>query len=149
MLQRAKLLLILFVLAALPLRGYAGALMQLCGDGHHGQASVVTQAAEHHSPHAHSHAHADAHAQAHPDAHAATHADANGGGDVPQASAGHDHEHGGSCSACGDCCAGALGAPASTPFLDRPATQAIAFFGHPFSGITLENAERPPHPLAA
>jgi hypothetical protein len=134
MLQRAKLLLILFVLAALPLRGYAGALMQLCGDGHHGQASVVTQAAEHHS---------------HPDAHAGTHADANGGGDVPQASAGHDHEHGGSCSACGDCCAGALGAPASTPFLDRPATQAIAFFGHPFSGITLENAERPPHPLAA
>ena len=127
-----RLLLILLVFFAMPLRGYAATSMQLCGFLHHGgmDGADVAQATHHdgndsvHPGQSHNH----------PPAH---HGDENGS---------HDSTTGpSSCSACGTCCSGATAPPGFTPIVNlEPASAPIVFIAQPFSGIVLENAERPP-----
>ena len=115
----AKILLVLLLLAALPLRGYAAIAAGLC-DAHHGgmAASNVT---------AHDHANGDGH-------------DAHAGGKTESA------DFASVCSLCATCSVGASLAPdAVHAFALAPAgASAIPFDGHAAPGRVPDTLDRPP-----
>jgi hypothetical protein len=117
-----NILIVLLVVAALPLRGYAGALMQYCGDHHGGDAGG----------HAHSHETAE-------------HEDAGHGHGKS-----HDEDsssHSASvCSLCTSCCLGAtLAADSPRPVaMLALGTVLIPFHAGHVAGFVPEHLERPP-----
>ncbi len=113
-----RILLFALLLAALPLRGYAGVLMTLC-ESHHGGAAVVE---------GHVHEHGESHDH-----------DANGSTDDPSHAASV-------CGMCASCCAGAGFAPEANHgiSLQPPATHRIPFLGRQVSGFVPEHLDRPP-----
>ena len=117
----AKALILLLLLAVLPLRGYAGAVMALCEATHGGTSSALEHAHEHGGNHP---------------------GDSNDGapGPSPMASA---------CSYCASCCAGASLAPDADHSMAFPApgTDRIPFYDRRISGVVPEHLDRPPLPL--
>lgn len=113
----AKAVLIL-LLAALPLRGYAGALMASC-ETHHGGAAAAQ---------AHAHEHGDGH-----------HADSGDGGGTPAHTASV-------CGICASCCSGASLAPDANALVAFPAPgiDRTLFFDRRASGFVPESLDRPP-----
>lgn len=114
----SRSLLLILLLAALPLRGYAGELMALC-EAHHGGAAVAQE-----------------HAHEHGGSHYDDSGDRNG---VPAHTASV-------CSICGSCCAGASLAP-DAPLVALPQAadfDRITFFDRRCSGIVPEHLDRPP-----
>lgn len=126
-----RLLLLLFLVLATPLRGFAMTEMDMCALDHHGHEAGA--AASDPDGHAHVHGH-----------HAAS-----------QATAAHDSQaaddsrswpHGASnCSACSACCAGACAGPSVPPGVGTDAhADAFLFRAPAFYVFIPENAERPP-----
>ena len=117
--QAARIALLAILLAALPLRGYAGVLMSLC-EGHHGGAAT---AQEHMHEHGEHHDHGSS--------------DDDVGGPIHEASI---------CSICASCCASAgLAAPLiQETVFQPPGTHRIPFLDRQVSGIVPEHFERPP-----
>ena len=121
----ARIALLALLLAALPLRGYAGVLMALC-ESHHGGAAVTeAQAHEHGDSHQH-----DVGAGA-----------ADGAGGPSHAAS--------VCSICASCCAGASLAPDANHGIafQAPDSNRIPFFGRQVSGFVPDHLDRPPLPL--
>ena len=121
--RTAKALILVLLLAALPLRGYAGVLMALC-ESHHGGAVVAGEQA---------HEHGDSH-----------HHDA-GTGD----GAGGPSHAASVCSVCASCCASAGLAPGTDVgfAFQSPDSYRIPFFGRQVSGFVPDHLDRPPLPL--
>ena len=119
--RAVKALILVLLLAALPLRGYAGVLMALCESGH-GGAPVAEE---------HVHEHGDS-----------RHHDAAGGAGSPSHAASV-------CSVCASCCASAGLAPETNQgvVFQAPDTDRIPFFGHQVSGFVPDHLDRPPLPL--
>ena len=117
----ARIALLALLLAALPLRGYAGVLMALC-ESHHGGVAV-----------------ADGHAHEHGDSHQH---DADEGAGNPSHAASV-------CSICASCCASAGLAPEAKHGIvfQTPDTNRIPFFDRQVSGFVPEHLDRPPLPL--
>ena len=115
----ARIALFAVLLAALPLRGYAGVLMALC-EGHHGGAAAV-----------------EAHASEHGDSHHHEASDEGTGTPAHAASV---------CSVCASCCAGAgLASPsAQRVVIQPPGTSRISFVDRQVSGFVPEHLDRPP-----
>ena len=114
----SRFLLLVLLLAALPLRGYAGDLMALC-EAHHGAAAAAQE---------HVHEHGERH-----------HDDSGDGGGTPAHTASV-------CSICASCCAGANLAQ-DAPHVVPPqalGTDRIAFFDRRTSGFVPEHFDRPP-----
>jgi len=116
--RTCRIVLLVMLLAALPLRGYAGVLMALC-ESHHGGAAVAED---------HMHEHADSH-----------HHDSDEGAGGPSHAASV-------CSVCASCCAGASLAPDAprVAVVQSPVSDRIAFFDRPTSGHVPEHLDRPP-----
>jgi hypothetical protein len=134
----ARLLLILVLSVALPVRGYAASLMMLCGG--QGSGAMVSSGA---MPAAHDHGHHAAAADHAPDAdHHASQTDT-----TADPSGDHDH-HATSCSACGVCCAGVVSS-LSHDFLilGMDSSGPIAFFDRSFAGFIPSGLDRPPRAL--
>ena len=114
-----RALLFVLLVAALPLRGYAGVLMALC-EGHHGGADAA---------HEHVHEHDNGHHHE---------ADDSGDGNPSQAAS--------VCSVCSSCCAGAGLATQLIPGVEfqSPGSFRIPFFDHRFSVFVPEHLDRPP-----
>ena len=114
----ARIALLAMLLAALPLRGYAGVLMALC-EGQHGGAAAAE---------AHTHEHGEGH-----------HGDTSDNGDVPTHAASM-------CSFCASCCAGAGVAPdvPRVAVFQSPGSDRIAFSDRCTSGFVPEHLDRPP-----
>lgn len=114
----ARIALFVMLLAALPLRGYAGVLMALC-EAHHGGAAAAQE---------HVHEHGNSH---HDDS-------GNGGGNQSHTAS--------VCSICASCCAGAsLATDALHVVLPQAlGTDRIAFFDRRTSGFVPEHFDRPP-----
>ena len=121
----ARIALLAMMLAALPLRGYAGVLMALC-DSHHGGVAVAEE---------HAHEHGDSH---HHDAGANT---AEGAGGASHAAS--------VCSICASCCTSAGLAPDTSVGVafQSPDSNRIPFFGRQVSGFVPRHLDRPPLPL--
>ena len=119
----AKILIVLLVLAVLPLRGYAGAVMALC-EAHHGGASAA---------HEHAHAHGDTH----------DHGTRDGGAENTSHTASV-------CSLCTSCCVSASLAPDSAHSIAfvHSGVGRISFVDRRFSGFVPDNPDRPPLPLS-
>ncbi len=114
----SRWLLLVLLLAALPLRGYAGELMALC-EAHHGGAAVAQE-----------HAHENG----------GSHHDDSGDRDGLPAHAASV------CSICASCCAGASLAP-DAPLValpQAPGSHRITFFDRRPSGFVPEHFDRPP-----
>ena len=114
----SRLLMLVLLLAALPLRGNAGELMVLC-EAHHGGAAIAGE---------HVHEHGDSH-----------HNDSGDRGGVPAHTASV-------CSICASCCAGASLAP-DAPLValpQAPGSDRITFFDRRTSGFVPEHFDRPP-----
>ena len=114
-----RIALLALLLAALPLRGYAGVLMAIC-EGHHGGNAAVQEQA--HEP-GDSHQHESLDEGTGTPAHAAS-----------------------VCSVCASCCAGAgLAAPSlQEVVVQPPGTSRISSLNHQVSGFVPEHLERPP-----
>lgn len=135
----ARLLLILLLVVATPLRGYAAAAMIGCA-GHAGGETALHAHGPHskaggHEHHDHAHAHASSHVDQH---------------DHDHASADSTHSpSSGSCSACGACCVGAALTASAQPLGLMAARSApIPFHPQSFRGVVLEVFDPPPLPLA-
>jgi hypothetical protein len=113
---RIVLLALLFV--ALPMRGYAGALMSLC-ESQHGGAVAAEE---------HVHEHGDSH-----------HHDSGGSADNPPHAASV-------CGLCASCCASAgLASPSDLKIaFQTPGADRIPFFDRQDSGFVPEHLDRPP-----
>jgi len=113
-----RIILFVFLLVALPLRGYAGVLMVLC-ESHHGGASVAGE---------YVHEHGDNHHQ-----------------DSGQGAGGQPHAAS-FCSVCASCSASAgLAAPSiQRVVIPPPGTGRISFLDRQIFGFVLERLERPP-----
>ena len=121
----ARIVLLALLLAALPLRGYAGVLMALCESHHGGIAAVEGQAQEHGDSYRHD---------------AAPNAGDENGGSSHAASV---------CSICASCCASASLA-SDTNYgvaFQAPDSNRIPFFGRQVSGLVPDHLDRPPLPL--
>jgi hypothetical protein len=130
-LSRALLILLLI---AVPLRGYAATAMQLCGFSHHGPQATASHGAHDH----------DAHEHASP----AHHEDHHHDGDV--STPGNDGAGSTACSLCGACCVGASASPHSSKALMFAShSTAIPFVSPAFSVVVLDGADRPPLDLVA
>jgi hypothetical protein len=116
--RTAKTLIFVLLLAALPLRGYAGVLMALC-EGHHGGAAAVQE---------HAHEHGDSH----------PHGSDDGAGSPSHAAS--------VCSICASCCANASLAPDAphVAAFRAPGSDRIPFFDRRASGFVPEHFDRPP-----
>jgi len=114
----ARIALFAMLLAALPLRGYAGVLMSLC-ESHHGGTPAAEQ---------HAHEHGDSH-----------HHDADDGAGGPSHAASV-------CSVCASCCAGTgIASEANHGFaFPTPDTTRIPFLVRQASGFVPEHLDRPP-----
>jgi hypothetical protein len=114
----SRVLILVLLLAALPLRGYASELMALC-EAHHGAAAVAQE---------HVHEHGDRH-----------HDDSGDGGGTPAHIASV-------CSICASCCAGASLAPDAphSAVLQAPESDRVAFFDRCTSGFVPAQLDRPP-----
>src|SRR5687767_2721985 len=112
----ARIALLALLLAALPLRGYAGVLMALC-EGQHGGATAEAHAHEHGEDH-HDHT-----------------ADTSGGSTHAAST----------CSFCASCCAGAGVAPdvPRIAVFQSPGSDRIAFSDRCPSGFIPEHLDRP------
>ena len=126
-----RLVLILILTAALPVRGYAASMMMVCGAS--GQAAVEHSddgGASHHHPDHAGHSPDGAHQHAH--------------GDHAAEPSNDDHDVA-TCSACGVCCAGVLSGSGS-PVLANSAVSSgpIAFFDRRFVGFIPAGLDRPP-----
>jgi len=128
-------LLVWLMLLALPFQGIASAAMLSCAHGTMQAAAPAMPAMQHDAVAAEGHCHSDE-TQA---ATAAPHHDPD------------THDHDGRCSACADCCVGALLAPAPALLATPPDTPALthhAAAGH-LAAVDLALPERPPRfPLA-
>jgi hypothetical protein len=115
----ARIALLVVLLAALPLRGYAGVLMALC-EGHHGGAAAVQEPA---------HEHGESH----------HHASSDDGSGIPTHAASV-------CSVCASCCAGAgLAAPSvQGVVIQPPGTSRISSLDRQVSVFVPEHPDRPP-----
>lgn len=113
-----RIVLLVLLFAALPLRGYAGALMLSC-ESHHGGAAA---------DHEHSHGPGDSH-----------HDDSGDGGETPTQIAS-------TCSLCSTCSAGASLAPDAplAVLLEAAGSDRIIFFDRRSSGFVPESLDRPP-----
>lgn len=118
MIRVSRIMLLVLLLAALPLRGYAGGLMALC-EAHHGGVAAAQ---------GHAHEHGES-----------LHEDSGDHGGVPAHTASV-------CSICASCCAGASVAPDSplVAFAQAAASDRIVFFVRCLSGIVPEHLDRPP-----
>jgi hypothetical protein len=112
------------LLAALPLRGYAGVLMALC-DGHHSGNATSQEHA--HEQHAHEHGENHQH-------------------EAPDGDSGSSSHAASVCSVCASCCASAgLAAPSSLGIVFQPPnTTRIPFFVRQVSGFVPDHLDRPP-----
>ncbi len=119
--RTAKALILVLLLAALPLRGYAGVVMALC-EAHHGGAGA-------------------AHEQAHEHGDGDTHDSGDGTGGASHAAS--------MCGICASSCASASLAPEANHRVtfQAPGTDRIAFFDRQVSGFVPEHLDRPPLPL--
>ena len=119
--RASRIILLVMLLAALPLRGYAGVLTALC-ESHHGGAAVAEGQA---------HEHGDSH-----------HHDADDNNDDPSHVASV-------CSVCASCCASASIAPDMKIAVayQFPDSNPIPFFGRQVSGFVPGHLDRPPLPL--
>jgi len=117
----ARIALLAVLLAALPLRGYAGVLMALC-EGQHGGSAAVNE-------HAHEHERADNHHHESSD---------DGAGTSTHAAS--------VCSVCASCCASAgLAAPSvQGVVIQPPGTSRISSLDPQVSGFVPEHLDRPP-----
>lgn len=113
MLRRTKILLLLLLTMALPLRGYAAATMMLCGDAHHGAQSGATHASA--ADHAH-HGNAQHHeGMQHEHAQGTDSHDFSAQDDTAKTSVG--------CGLCGSCCsAAAITAALRSSVTESPAS---------------------------
>jgi hypothetical protein len=139
----ARWLVILLLVMAMPLRGYAASAMVACGEAH---GSKATSSHVHADGQEHRHVSSDAHPAAH-DHPAHEHASSHG---QAQADSPASSTHGASaCSACGACCLG-LGLTAATHSAEEPAagSPAIPFRSRNFQGVVLEVFDPPPLALA-
>ena len=116
--RTCRIVLLVMLLAALPLRGYAGVLTALC-ESHHGGAAVAEEQ---------THEHGDSH-----------HHDSDEGSGGPSHSASV-------CSVCASCCAGASLAPDAPQAAAAlvSGSDRIAFFDRRSSGFVPEHLDRPP-----
>jgi hypothetical protein len=116
--QIARIVLMVMLLAALPLRGYAGVLVAQC-EGHHGGAAAAQE-----------HAHEDG-----DDHH---HDSGEDSGGAPHAAS--------VCSVCASCSAGAgLAAPSiQDVVVPLPGASRISFLDRHLPGFVPEHLERPP-----
>ncbi len=117
--RTAKALILVLLLAALPLRGYAGVLMAFC-EAKHGGAPAAME-------HAHGNGESPHHGDGMPGpSHAAS-----------------------ACSICASCSASASLAPEVDHgvVFQAPGTDRIAFFDRQVSGFVPEHLDRPPLPL--
>jgi hypothetical protein len=114
-----RIALLALLLAALPLRGYAGVLMAIC-EGHHGGYAAVQE---------HAHEPGDSH----------HHESLDEGTGTPAHAASV-------CSVCASCCAGAgLAAPSlQGVVIQPPGTSRILSLDRQVSGFVPEHLERPP-----
>ena len=121
----ARIVLLALLLAALPLRGYAGVLMVLCESHHGGAVAAEAQAHEHGDSHHHD---------------AGAGASGGAGGTSHAASV---------CSICASCCAGAGLAPDTNygVAFQAPDSNRIPFFGRQVSDFVARHLDRPPLPL--
>ena len=112
----SRLLMLVLLLAALPLRGYAGELMTAC-EAHHGGVAAVQE---------HAHEHGGSHYD-----------DSGDGSAAPAASV---------CSICASCCAGTSLAPDAKALVGFPdqVIDRISFFDRRASGFVPEHFDRPP-----
>jgi len=112
----SRLLTLVLLLAALPLRGYAGELMTTC-EAHHGGVAAIQE-------------HAQEHGGSHYD-------DFRDGSAAPAASV---------CSVCASCCAGASLAPDANASIAFPVPDIdrISYFDRRASGFVPEHFDRPP-----
>ncbi len=115
-----RIALFALLLAALPLRGYAGVLMALCEGQHGGTGTSQEQ---------HAHEHDDSH-----------HHEAPGG------DSGNPSHAASLCSVCASCCASAgLAAPSSLGVVFQPpGTTRITILVRQISGFVPEHLDRPP-----
>lgn len=115
----ARIALLALLLAALPLRGYAGVLMALC-EGNHGGASISQE---------HAHEHDDSHHH-----------------EAPSGEPGNSSPAASVCSVCASCCASAgLAAPSSLGVVYQPpVTTPIPFLVRQVSGFVPDHLDRPP-----
>ena len=113
----SRWLLLVLLLAALPLRGYAGELMAPCGAHHGGSAAAQEHVREHGDSYHHN----------------------SGDGGTPAHTASM-------CSICASCCAGASLAPDANALVAFPAPgiDRISFFDRRASGFIPEHFDRPP-----
>ena len=139
--RTARWLIVLLLVLATPLRGYAAAAMVACGEAHHGKGEASSHV--HADGQRHQHAAAEEsddaqaqHAHAHESAHGQSHADSSDNSAAQGAS---------SCSACGACCLG-VGVTSSVRFVVLPTagSPAIPFHPRSFRGIVLEVFDPPP-----
>lgn len=134
MLRKFTTLLLIGLMLALPLRAVAGMAMFGCAPNHHTanfvspEHSVAPSMQDMSGCHEGMQAPSDAHDNCHQDhgstgKHAAT-----------------------TCSACGDCCVGALSIPviAQIGLSHEPASALITFLDHPYAGFHPEGPDRPP-----
>ena len=113
----ARIALLAVLLATLPLRGYAGALMALC-EGQHGGTAA-----------SHAHEHGDGQHD-----------------NSPSKDSGNPSHAASVCSVCASCCASAGLAPAAPHLavVQHPDSRRIAFFDRRSSGFVPEHLDRPP-----
>jgi len=130
------------LIAAVPVQGFAAALMVNCGPQHHGAAQPSVRATEVQGQHQHAHAARDAH-HAHEHAWAADTAQAHAPQDAdaePAAKA--------TCSACAACCIGiALTSSTALPPVIAPSSPPRLEATDPAVDIVASGPERPPRLL--
>lgn len=130
-----RLVLILILTVALPVRGYAASIMMLCGQP---AQSAVVGSLDRMVSHDHHAATDSAHEADHQHAH---------GDEAGDTSGSHDH-HVASCSACGVCCAGVVSSlPPDVLILGTDSSGPIAFFDRHFVGFVPSGLDRPPRLL--
>ena len=131
-----RILLVLLLAFALPVRGVAGATMLFCA-----QAGSAT-ATEHATTHAVS---VDEHAMHDMDAHAAHHEAQSDTGAMNDASQGPNENHHAGCSTSGACCTGVAAGPLfPQPAGIAPLAPPIPFRAPLYASVDLDHAERPP-----
>ncbi len=115
----ARIALLAMLLAALPLRGYAGVLMALCEGQHGGTGTSHEQAHEHDDGHQHQ---------------------------APSGDSGDSSHAASMCSVCASCCASAgLAAPSILGVVfQHPGTPPIPFLVRQVSGFVSDHLDRPP-----
>jgi predicted cobalt transporter CbtA len=139
-----KTLLLWLLIAALPLQGFAAAMLVSCGSAHDDSLQVAIMNDEHHDDSAAVHSH-------HHDVADADSSSSDSTANADKSSATHDKHQHSSCSVCAACCVGAVAPPSALNFTPvHSGSETVVISPAPLvTGYIPGGLERPPRHIFA